>query len=342
MQIRPQQFTALVAATAISVVVAAATYAYFNRWSAGRVEGVTALPALTRQAASVAAVEITQGERKLTLQRAGDQWRIKERDGYPAAADRVRALLVTLQDAELIEPKTAIKDKLKLLELEDPAAKDAKSRLVRILDTKGGIIGEVVVGKSRDNVFGASKGGTYVRRPAETQAWLAKGEPKTPLDMRDWVQSSIFDLDQSKMEKITLEHAGEEPLVIEKGDGKDQKFKLAAMPEDKKLKQGVTLDQIAQGFSSMSLEDVRKMAAPPAADGVSVLKLEAEGGLAVTFRLRREADQSWVSLAATGADGDAKKKADEINAQANGWEFKIPQWKADQIGKRRADIFETS
>ena len=45
--------------------------------------------------------------------------------------------------------------------------------------------------------------------------------------------------------------------------------------------------------------------------------------------------------------GEMKKQAyqmaaDEINAKASGWEFKIPDWKANQIGKRAAELFETS
>ena len=61
----------------------------------------------------------------------------------------------------------------------------------------------------------------------------------------------------------------------------------------------------------------------------------------MTFRLHKDGDVSWLSFNATG-EGDAKKQADEINAKATGWEFKIPNWKADAISKRAADLFETS
>ena len=114
------------------------------------------------------------------------------------------------------------------------------------------------------------------------------------------------------------------------------------MPDGKKLKQGVTIDSIVEAFGSLDLDDVRKLDAAPASDNVQVLKLESEGGPVVTFRLRKDGDASWLSLSATGPEGDAKKRADEINAKAQGWEYKIPNWKAEQIGKRRADLFETS
>ena len=340
MQIRPQQFTALAAATLLAVLLASATYSWSNRWSAGRVEGTALLPALARDASAAQAIEITQGDKRLTLERAGNDWRLKERAGFPASAERVRALIVTLQRAELIEPKTAAKDKLALLELEDPAGKDAKSRLVRIRDDKGRVIAEVVLGKSRFDAFGSGKGGIYVRRPNETQTWLATGEPKAPLEVKDWVRAGVFEHESAKFTKITIEHAGEAPLVIEKGDGKEPKLKLAAIPEGQKMKQGANLEQIATGLASIDLEDMRKLESVPSGDGVTVVKLEAEGGLTVVFRTRKDGEASWLSLAAQGTDAAAKKTADEINARTTGWEFKVPGWKAEQIGKRRADLLE--
>ena len=72
-----------------------------------------------------------------------------------------------LAEAELVEAKTRRADRYALLELEDPAAKDAKSRLVRVLDGKGSVLAEVVVGKKRIDAFGVGKSGTYVRKPAD-------------------------------------------------------------------------------------------------------------------------------------------------------------------------------
>ena len=74
----------------------------------------------------------------------------------------------------------------------------------------------------------------------------------------------------------------------------------------------------------------------------SVAKIEADGGLAVTVRLRKEGEDTWVSLEASGADGDAKKTADDITTRTQGWEYKIPAHKAQSILKRRADLFEAS
>jgi len=340
--IKPRHFTALAAATIFSVLLAAVLYASANRFSQGRVEGRALAPELRANVNAVSAVEIAQGDKRLTLERNGDQWKIKDRAGYPANAEKARALVLQLSSADLIDPKTANKDRFSLLELEDPGVKDSKSRGVKVIDDKGKPLADVVIGKGRYEAFGSGRNGFYVRKAGDHQTWIALGDPKATAEVKDWVNTEIFRTDTGKIARVTIEHPGEAPLVVEKGTDEKEKYKLAntPVPDGKKLKSGV-LDQIPQGFSSIDYDDVRKLDATPAGDKVSVVTLDAGSGLAVTFRLRKDGDDNWISLTATGT-GDAKTQADQINAKATGWEFRIPGWKADTIAKRSADLFETS
>lgn len=360
--IKPHQFISLAAATAVSVVLALGLYVTTNRWSAGTVEGAAFLPDLRANLATVNAIEVTEGGKTLTIEGAGAAWKVRERGGFPVKPEAVRKLLLALAEAQLVEPRTATQDKLALLELEDPTVKDAKSRRVRILGAGGKPLADVMIGKTRFDAFGSGKGGIYVRRFNEMQSWLATGDPKVTADIKDWIETKVFGADADKAVKVTIQSPGEEPLVVEKsppaekaaaaGDAtappkppgppaKVSKFRLANMPEGKKLKDGANIDQIVDGFASIDLDDVRKLDATPADDKVTIVKLEREASPTVTFRIRKDGDTNWLSLAATG-EGEAKKAADELNAKAQGWEFKIPNWKAEQIGKRRADLFETS
>ena len=150
--IKPQHFVALGAATVVALVVAAVLHASSNQRSPGAVEGRAVLPELSRQANAIAAIELTKGGTKLTFERAGEQWKLKERGGYPVQGDKVRALVVQLTEAKLVEPKTAAKDRWALLELEDPAGKDARSSLVRLLDAQGKPIAEVGRASCRERV----------------------------------------------------------------------------------------------------------------------------------------------------------------------------------------------
>jgi hypothetical protein len=354
--IKPHQFIGLAAASAVSLLLALGLYASSNRWSAGKVEGAAFLPDLAKRINSVGAIEVTQGGNTLTIGRDGNAWKVRERGGFPANAEQARSLLVALAQAQLVEPRTSIREKLGLLELEEPTDKDAKSRRVRILDTAGSVISDLVVGKTRFDAFGSGKGGIYVRRSAETQSWLATGDPKVTAEIKDWIDTKVFTGETAKVVKVRIETPGEGELVIEKAPppevktedakgpstpttAKNTKFRLVSTPDGKQLKQDVKLDDIVDAFGSINLDDVRKLEAPPAADKTQVVTLETEGAPNVTFRLRKDGEAHWISLIAAG-EGDAKKKADEINAKAQGWEFKIPNWKAELIGKRPADLFE--
>lgn len=339
---KPKHFVYLAFAAAISVLFATASFVTHNQWSPGRVVGAKLFPSLATDAGKVATIELRQGGNTLTLEKTGTGWGLKDRGGYPAQGEKVRTLFIKLAEAELIEIKTRRADRYSLIELEDPAAKDAKSRLVRLSDDKGGVIAEVVLGKKRWDAFGAGKGGIYVRKPADAQAWLANTEIEAPVAVKDWVKASVFETDAAKISRLTIEIPGEEPLKVERDtakDAKDTKPRIVGLPEGKKLKDASAAEAIMRGAGSIDMEDMRKLESTPA--GASLVKIEAEGGLLVTLRLRKDGDVQWLSIAATG-EGEAKAKADEIAKRTQGWEFKIPAAKADTLLKRRADLLETS
>ena len=337
---KPATFTGLAVAAVISVCLALLVYANANTWISSAPSGAKVFPSLPRDAGRIASIAIKRGEQEVTLERKGEAWTIKERDAYPASLDKIRTLLVKLAAAELVEPKTKSPDRYPLLNLEDPAQKDAKSVLVRIADDRGGSIAELVIGKQSQEQLGTGKSGTYVRKPNDAQTWLASGELATPSAVASWVNTTFFETEAAKMTRLKIEIPGEAPLVVEKDTDKGG-YKLSDMPADRKLKSDGALGQIVDAFARIELEDMRKLTAPAQGEAVNTATFEAESGLKVVGRLRRDGDNRWLSLEAQ-VTGDAKEAAERINARAAGWEFKISSWKADQIFKRRPDLLETA
>jgi len=355
-----KSFVYLAAAAALSVLLAIVSFAASNHWSAGKATGDKLLPKLADSIRQVAQIEIRQGDNSVVLEKKGDSWGVKDRGGYPVDVAKVRTLLVALGEAELIESKTRRTDRYATLELEDPAEKSAKSRLVRMTGAKGDAIAEVVIGKKRPEVYSTGKaGGTYVRKPGDPQSWLASVDLDASLSVKDWVKTSVLTMDTGKISRISIEISGEQVLKVERPaagakDAKDDKdakdAKEAKAPaetpklgfigfpgEGKKLKDAGAAEAIARAVSSIEMEDVRKLAPPPA--GVSVVKIEIADGPTTTVRLRKDGDAHWLSIAATG-EGEAKKAADEITGRTKDWEFKIPASKAESILKKRTDLLE--
>ena len=269
----------------------------------------------------------------------------------------MRALLVGLAEADLVETKTRRPDRYAALELEDPADKDAKSRLVRLLGAQGQRHRRGVIGKKR------------LRRPRHRQGRHLRAQAGRPADLarqcragrlrrgKDWLKTSVYTSDAAKISRVTIEIPGEQPLRIERqaAPAKDAKDAKQSVPEptagklqfagfppaDKKLKDAGAAESIARAVASIDMDDVRKLDAAPAAAGVSTVKIEVADGPTTTLRLRKDGDAHWLSIAATG-EGEAKKTADEINQRTQGWEFKIPASKANSILKKRADLLEAA
>jgi len=355
---KPETFVYLAIAAALSVLFAIVSYASNNQWSQGRAAGEKLLPSLANDASRIATIEVRQGDSAVTLEKTGAGWGLRDRGGYPVDFAKVRTLLVALAEAELTDAKTRRPDRYPALELEDPAEKGAKSRLVKLSDAKGGTIGEVVIGKQRQELLVTGKSGTYVRRPGDPQAWLANAELHASFSVKDWMKTTVVAIDIGRISGISIEIPGEQPLKIEREapavkdgkDGKDGKdsgkeagdTKLRFVgfpPEGKKLKEAGAAENIARAAGSIDMEDVRKLAAVPTGAGVNMVKIEVAEGPTTTLRLRKDGDSHWLSVTATG-EGEAKKAADEIAKRTQGWEYKIPAAKAESILKKRADLLE--
>lgn len=339
---KPSSFAALIIVTAVALLAAVVSYSSNNRLAQPKVSGAPLVSGgLARKVDRIVRIEVAQGAKSVAIARIGGGWGLADRGGYPVKIDAIRALLVKLNDASLVEPKTRSKERYELLELEDPTGKDAKSRLVRLLDDKGGVIFEVVVGKKRLDAFGASRSGTYVRRPGEEQTWLASAEIDASAGIRDWVQPGILDLQPAKISAVSIEIPGEQPLKLAReAAGGPPKFNLLGLADGKKLKEGAGLDGIVRAAANLELDDVRKADGKATADAGTV-RIDVDGGLKVTLSLRKSGEDTWVGIAAVG-EGDGTQQAEEISKRTAGWEYKLPSGKAAAILKRSADLVEGS
>lgn len=334
-------FVILAVAAVASSTAAIGIYSSSNQWGHGRITGAKMLPVLATGTAQVASIAIGQGGNTLTLESKDGRWSLRERSGYPADLEKIRGLLVKLSQAELVEAKTRRPDRYAMLELEDHAAMDAKSRLVRLLDGNGAMIADVVIGKRRWDAFGSGKGGTYVRMAGDPQTWLASTEFDVAADVKAWIKPNVFEIESAKISRLTIEIAGEEPLSIERSGSADSKASFVGLPEDKKLKDASAADSVLRAASTIEADDVRKIEAMPLADSLSTVSFSSSEGLAVTIRLRKYGHATWISLTVSG-NGDAKSAAAAINTRTGGWEFRVPSTKADALLKRRSDLIENS
>lgn len=335
---KPHNFATLLVAAIASLAVAISAYVATQPWTVSNGKGEAMLPALKTSGDKVAAIEIEQGGKVLKLTNQDGKWIMPSQENYPANVDAIRTLMVSASQASLVERKTAKENRFSLLGLTDPKKNGSTARLIRFLDAKGTPIAEIIVGNKKTDAFGASKNGTYVRRPGETQTWLADRAIDGSAQLKDWAKTRVVDVPTDTIKTASIEVSGEPAYTIERDtDGKS--FKLSQMPAGKKLKYVNTVDEIIESASYVDFLNVRKANPSDTMKVAGKATFETDKGLKVELDLKSDGKQAWVSVIPTG-QGDAKKDADTMSALVSGWEFEIPPAKVTSLMKKQADMLE--
>jgi hypothetical protein len=304
-----------------------------------------------------------------TIVRGEAAWTIEEKGGYPVDPNKVRDLVLAAASARLVEAKTDDPDRLPRLELADPGQPDARSRGVRIEAEDGTPLAAIVVGKTKHGLYGSGRGGVYVRRVDETQAWLADRTIPVPGAAIDWLERQVLDLPSGEIALIRLESEGGEPVELVRAAADAEALSLAVpAPEGQEADQA-RIEQLSAALASLSMQDVR----PRTGDSPDpVARFITRDGLQVDVALRKEAEGEeaayWAefevaltepplpSPPADVADGGAQQPAEggetetaspgadaraaELSRRLAGWSFRIPAYLAERFEWGRGDLLK--
>lgn len=339
----PKTFSILAAVTVIAVI--AAFVSSGRDQGTGPVAGIgqPVFPGLIEKVNTVAKAVIEHPKGRITLEKGGAGWTLKESENYAARTVKIQRSILGLAELRQLEPKTRLKEKYAKLELQDGNAKDAKSRRVKLFDAKDALMADVLVGKKRDNLPGESSTGVYVRRPGDAQSWLAQGDPGITVLRRDWLERKIVDINSNRIERIVIRHLGGKNVEISKADAKAENFTLANMPEGKKLIDASGPNDVARGLADLQLEGVRKR---PFNFGIatSVAMIATTfDGLEVQVLTAKKNGQYWLRIDAKvrkGAAGDVVKEAQEITKRTGDWAYRISDYAASNLRKTLDDLVE--
>ena len=345
---------AILALAALLTTVAAGLALNNQRPALATVErGEKLFPDLASKAAEISSVVLENGGRTLTFERQGEDWTLKESDGYAVEAAKLRGLIIGLGELELRQAKTKRRDRLVVLDLDDPSASSDAKRL-RLLDAQGGAIAGLVIGKTK---YGSSEAGRgiYLRRDGEDQAWLAQGEITADSAPDGWLKKGIFDVDSDRVARVSVSHPDGETVLVGKDKPEQKNASLLNLPKGEEPREKSTADAYLRPFHEFELRDARKAANKAlAGDKTISVEMTTFDGLTVKLAFVVEDDKVWATVAAAGEkkeptettettetkDHDPVKEAAEINARSRGWVFQIPDWKVTSLKQRLADVIK--
>lgn len=307
------------------------------------------------------------GDSSITILRDGERWTVEEKDSFPADTGTLRETLLALADARQLEQKTANPDRLPQLGLGGPDSGEGTK-----VDVYGdGFNYSLIIGNE------AQSKNRYVRMADEDQAWLIDRNPDLAESAAGWLVADLLDIDATRIRSVSVTHSDGESIHLDKAASSDSNFVVSEIPEGRELSYATVANGIAGVLKGLEMEDVRRAVE---GETVSKTVFTTFDGLVVTVSRFGQAspvadedvEEFWFAIDAafetpavdTAADAEgetgevaiddtsdeesagesgeatAEKQAAEIDAQHDGWQYRLPGYKANLIARRWADILK--
>ncbi len=294
-------------------------------------ETALAFPGLAQRLANATTIEVRRNDATLVVRKAGEAWVLPSKADHPVRPEKVRELLVGLTELRLAEPRTANPEMLERLGLNDPAQPGSTASHLRVLDSQGGVIAELVIGRRRVRVQGNVPESVYVRRANENQAWLGEGRLPLDGDPNLWIDRDLANIARERVLSLTVTRAGEAPLVVRKDRDADGKLAVVNPAEAGEMDE-ISLDEIARAFEFLTFLDVRRAAEIPG-ERVGTGAFELTDNLRITATVNKDGETIWVMLSAEG-DEEARR----LDNRWRGWAYQVGQWKEKALVPRLEDL----
>jgi hypothetical protein len=347
-----RSFAILCALAIVAVALAVVAIADRPRLEAGDSLGERVFPNLVKDAEALKTVAVRHGGETLSFDWDGKMWRVRERGNYPADPEKLTNLIVNLARMTKVEGKTKLPDRYARLEVEDPAAKDAKSREVALIDVNGKEIAGLIVGK-RQAALGNKEGGTYVRMTNDPQVWLATGEITAPASAGDWLRKDLVDIKEPAIIGVTVTHPNGEKIVVERAPN-GQNFIIENLPKGAQPASFYAADEYGRLLTAMIMEDVAPAASKTfPKDKTIAAVVEGGDGFDVEIEMAEIDGKAWVKIKGTpppaAKEGEVKavdlrtdwnKVIADLNTRTEGWAYQVPDFQVAALKRRMSDLLK--
>jgi Domain of unknown function (DUF4340) len=254
--------------------------------------------------------------------------------GYPVRPARVRELLTALTELRLIEPRTTDPAQFERLGLDDATKPGSTAQLLRVLDGEGRPLAELIVGRRRTRIQGNVPEAAFVRRPGETQSWLAEGRLPIEADGPLWIDRDIANIPAGRILRVEAARlGGEPPVVLIRREGEEPPKLAVEAPPGIDTAEEVTLDEVARAFEFLTFLEVKPEAEIPGTP-LGVGRFALTEGTTLVVLPSRDADTLWIRLR---AEGEGEEVA-TLNARWGGWAYQVGIWKEKAFLPRPEDL----
>ena len=264
--------------------------------------GTPMVPTLKANAEAIDAITIRQGGVTTLIRRVASQWQCASAADYPVERDRIRQLLVQLDQLERWEAKTQDPARHAAIDL---AVSTEGARAIEIeLSAESDLVAHVVLGKQQ-----WSPKSTFARLATEAQTYKCKGHVEVKLNALGWLDTTFCTLDRSVIKQVFFEGV---QLIRDTTEAEidSEEWRIEAgdlnVPEDISNLAKTTLPSWPQ---RLAFVDVRARDSHFESSDVVLLEFDSlEGTLRFAIESGEDEDDdddedAWCSLEFTPADG---------------------------------------
>ena len=155
------------------------------------------VPDLKSNAEAIDGITIRQGGDTISLQRDAEQWKCASAADYPVDRDRIRQLLVQLNQLERWEAKTQDPARHAAVDL-DTSVEEGRAIEIELF-AESDLLSHVVLGKQQ-----WSPKSTFARLVTEDQTYKCKGHVEVQLNAVGWLDTTFCTLDRSGITQMTF------------------------------------------------------------------------------------------------------------------------------------------
>lgn len=289
--------------------------------------GRLVFPGIADHLAKAQRIVVTGSGKSSTLVREYGRWTLAERGSYPVDLQKIRALLAGLVELRLLEPRTANPASFARLGVDDPAAPSSTALEMTVTGEDDAVLADLLLGHRSQRTQGGLPETVYVRRPAETRAWLAEGRIPANADPQSWITRDIIDISADRMAHITVTHGSDTLNFTRSGDGM-----ALANPSAGKL-DAYRLGEVGKALQGVTLADVRPMPLSQVLPGLPVGKavFTTTDGLVIEVAVAREGKTLLANFTTHGTGAEAMQGL-------AAWAFELPAWRQTALVPALSDL----
>ncbi len=295
----------------------------------------------------IAKIDISEGDKHVTLQRNSDQFVIPDKDDYPASIKEINGLINTIMDIKTDSLQTDNPSNHVELEVTPETA----SKTIEFRDAQGKTLAGLIIGKTTEEPRK-----TYIRAEGSDAVYSSTNVPYIRTGATDYINKKLCEVPREKIQKVSVSGPDTNYTLVRDGDN----VKLDPLPDGKQAKK-FEPKRVLETLAALDCADVKKDVPGLELNYKYICMLN--DSTIYTLKLGKKDDKTYATLSCQftnqtqvtinpnqqDSEEELKKKEAILTARDNaetfdqlhkGWVYEIASWQASNLIKPLTDLIE--